>query len=110
MKNMLISDVAYELYKQNWIDTHTTPQLRLQVINDYYNYIQEIMEDEDCDDLQEYDSLEEYIYDNGYPNGEMYVCFDEFLDNEFQDKEYMKKLLGVVLYADYLLDLDHMNK
>lgn len=107
---MFISEVAYELYKQNWIDTHTTPKLRLQVINDYYDYIQETMENDDCEDFECYDSLEEYIYDNGYPNGEMYACFDEFLDNEFQDKEYMKKLLGVVLYADYLLDLDHMNK
>lgn len=25
-------------------------------------------------------------------NGEMYVCFDEFMDNEYQDKEYMDYL------------------
>ena len=106
---MFILEAAYELYKQDWINNHTTPELRLEVIRDYYDYIQDSMEDEDCEDIEDCDTLEEYIYNNGYPNGEMYVCFDEFVDNEFNDKEYMKELLGVTLYSEYLLTIDKLD-
>ena len=103
---MFISEVAYELYKQNWIDTHTTPEMRLKALRDYYQYVDECLEN-----TEPYESFENWIYEQGYEGGIFYVSFDEFLDNEFQDKEYIKDLLhNVVLYADYLLDLDHMNK
>ena len=58
---MFISEVAYELYKQNWIDTHTTPKLRLQVINDYYDYIQEAMDKSDYECLQDY--VDNHMYE-----------------------------------------------
>lgn len=103
---MFISEVAYELYKQNWIDTHTTPEMRLKALRDYYQYVDECLEN-----IEPYESFENWIYEQGYEGGILYVSFDEFLDNEFQDKEYIKDLLhNVVFYADYLLDLDHMNK
>lgn len=34
-------------------------------------------------------------------NGEMYACFEEFIDNEFDDKEYMDSLMGEE-YDEYL--------
>lgn len=103
---MFISEVAYELYKQNWIDTHITPEMRLKALRKYYQYV-----DECLGNTEPYDSFEDWIYEQGYEGGILYVSFDEFLDNEFQDKEYMKELLSyVVFYADYLLDLEHMNK
>ena len=105
---MFISEVAYELYKQNWIDTHTTPQMRLNAQRDYQLYKMEELERNNDDDIM---SFEDWIFEQGYEGGILYVSFDEFLDNEFQDKEYIKDLLhNVVLYADYLLDLDNMNK
>jgi len=39
-----------------------------------------------------YDS-NDYDVEHGF-NGESFVCFDEFLDAEFKDEEYVKRLLG----------------
>ena len=33
-----ISKVAYELYKQEWIDTHTTRDMRLDALREYHLY------------------------------------------------------------------------
>ena len=37
--------------------------------------------------------LKDYDYEQGY-NGESFVCRDEFINVEFNDKEYMMHLLG----------------
>ena len=34
-------------------------------------------------------------------SGELFVCFSEFKQNEFLDKEYMEFLLPTKLYAQY---------
>ena len=72
---MFISEVAYELYKQNWIDTHTSPEMRLKALRDYYQYV-----DECLDNAEPYESFEKWIYEQGYDGGILYVSFDEFLD------------------------------
>ncbi len=47
-------------------------------------------------------TFDEYLEEYGY-NGELYVCFDEFLDNEYEDEEYIQYLLsGTNLYPSYL--------
>ena len=41
----------------------------------------------------------------GY-DGELYVCYDEFLDNEYLEEDYIKELLdNEKLYNKYLEDL-----
>ena len=36
-------------------------------------------------------------------NGEIYVCYDEFIDNEYQDKKYIRSLLdNEELFEEYL--------
>ena len=103
--NMFILEAAYELYKQDWIDSHTTSQMRLKALRGYYQYVDECLENTEL-----YESFEDWIFEQGYEGGILYVSFDEFLDNEFQDKEYMKELLSyVVFYADYLTCLDNIN-
>ena len=37
-----ISEIAYELYKQNWVDTHTTREMRLDALREYYSYRENI--------------------------------------------------------------------
>lgn len=46
-------------------------------------------------------SFEEYINNCGFPGGERYVCFPEFLDCEYQDPEYMASILTEKEYLDY---------
>ena len=82
MKN-IISKIAYELYKQDWIDTHTNTRQRLDSIVDYYL---------ETDEQYSNPTYDEYIYEVGF-NGEIYDCYDEFLDNEYQDKDYIIGLL-----------------
>ncbi|MBO5435918.1 hypothetical protein J6A31_09000 [bacterium] len=74
-----IEHIAYELYKQEWIDSHTTPERRLNVLREFYK-------DDD------YTDFDEYINDVGY-NGELYASFDEFMDNEYEDASIMEELL-----------------
>lgn len=104
---MFILEAAYELYKQNWIDSHTTPQIRLNAARDYQIYKMEELENNNDDDIM---SFEDWIFEQGYEGGILYVSFDEFIDNEFDDEEYMSELLGVCLYAEYLLTIRHAEK
>lgn len=105
INNFNISEIAYELYKQDWIDTHTTKEMRMNVLRGYYTYVQDCIE-EDFD----IDSFEEYSWESGYGEGEIYVCYDEFLDNEYLEKDYIKELLNDDnLYELYLKDLENLD-
>lgn len=84
-----ISEVAYELYKQDWIDTNTTREMRLDSLRNYYRYRQECI-----NDGLEVDSYEEWLFEGGYESGSLYVCFEEFCDAEYHDKEYIVSLLS----------------
>lgn len=47
MRKINIKRVAYELYKQAWIDSHTTPDARLDELREYYLYCKECVENGD---------------------------------------------------------------
>lgn len=97
-----ISKIAYELYKQDWVDEHTTREGRLQSIREYHDYVQECAEDG-----FEADSYEDWLFEVGY-HGALYVCYDEFCDEEYHDVGYVKSLLGgdEVLLKKYYEDID----
>ena len=79
-----IQRLCYELYKIDWKRSHMiTPDVEMNMLKDYHKGM--------VDDLEEY-SYDDYIEEFGY-NGELYVCFEEFLDAEFRDEEYMSSLL-----------------
>lgn len=97
-----ISKVAYELYKQDWVDQHTTALARLKNIREYYAYVAE------CEEFgDEPDSYEDWLFDYGY-HGALYACFGEFCDEEYHDVEYIKGLLGndEELVGKYLEDIE----
>lgn len=82
-----ISYVAYELYKQNWIDENISQEQRLENIR---RWGQTEIENEDEDLAYSY---EEYREELGYSGGELYVCYDEFIEAEYQDRDFMRELL-----------------
>ena len=90
MSRNMLQEIAYELYKQDWIDSHTTAEERLQSLQEYY--------DEFLDGEYPYGSYEEYLEERGF-GGNIYACFPEFLDAEYQDEGYMRHLLGNDLYG-----------
>lgn len=97
-----ITEIAYELYKQDWVDMHTTREMRLDSLRNYYRYRKECIEE----DL-EMDSYEEWLLEGGYDSG-LYVCFEEFCDAEYHDKEYIVSLLSdPELVKLYYLDIDN---
>lgn len=93
MDNWMMKELAYELYKQDWIDGHTTPEMRLRSMQQYY-------EDFLSTDVP-YPTYEEYLQDVGF-DGNIYACFEEFVANEYENEEYMKYLLGDEIYAYFI--------
>lgn len=79
--NFMFTEFCYQLYRVEWLDRIST-KVQLESMRQWYD-----------NNLDE----DEINY-----NGEMYVCYDEFMDNEFQDEEYMRTLLNDKEYATYL--------
>ena len=99
---MKISHLCYELYKLNWEQSHEiTTQHKKASIIDYYKGLAVGDYDEDY-------THDDYINDYGY-DGELYVCYDEFLDSEYLDECYMLSLLNgdTKLIKLYYRDIDY---
>ena len=91
---MNIRELCYELYKIDWESTHITPKRKMENLRVFY-------EENRINDYP-YSSYEEYLMEAGY-NGEIYVCYDEFIDNEYQDEGYIMALLdNEALFEEYL--------
>ena len=84
------SELLYELYKQDWISRHITDDRLFNAQRAYADYVAEcILNGEGF----EFESYDDFIEEEGF-DGELYACYDEFMDNEFEDEEYRKYLLG----------------
>ena len=83
-----ISEIAYELYKQDWIDSNVSNEVKLNTLREYFKYRKECLENDD-----EIDSFDEWVWGVGYGNGSIYVCYEEFCDMEYLDQGYIRYLL-----------------
>lgn len=93
-----IADTAYGMYQLEWMKQHGYT-------------LQDLMEQID---VQEHGGSEAtymltVFEDEGGFNGECWVCKEEFMQNEFQDKEYMKQLLDTDLFIKYAGDMDYLK-
>ena len=89
----MISKLCYELYKVDWKHSHMiTKEVEMDSIKNYY----EGLVDKDVEYTYN-DYLEEFGYD-----GELYVCYEEFLENEYLEEDYICGLLDnaelIILY------------
>ena len=84
----MISKLCYDLYKVIWKQSHMITLAReLDSIKKYYEFLTE----ENIDgNLYTYD---DYIEEFGY-NGELYVCYEEFLKTEYLEDDFICDLLG----------------
>lgn len=86
----MIKQLCYELYKIDWKHSHMiTKEREMDSIKKYHEILDDLTSLVDDTEYTYDDYLEEFGY-----NGELYVCYDEFCDAEYQDKEYMCSLLG----------------
>lgn len=92
---MNIKELAYTLYKLDWMRRISYDRKRDFVLNYYVD--SKIKPTSDATLL---DTLEEFGFD-----GELYACFEEFLENEYQDDSYIKELLPDEQYKEYLADI-----
>lgn len=95
--------MLYDLYKENWMYENVPAAERLDVFREYAAI--QLTED------QPYKNFDEYISENGY-HGSLYVCKDEFLQNEYQDREYIQSLLeesGVNVSRDIIMKVYDMD-
>lgn len=94
---MTIKDLCYKLYQLDWERNHINPQIKSDSLKNFY--------EESING--KFSSYEEYLFEVGY-NGEIYVCYDEFLDNEYQDVDYIRSLLdNEMLFKEYLENLNN---
>ena len=92
---MDIKKIAYEKYKLDWMLRHG------YTLADLVRELSDYMEEANEDLVVVFDIWES---DYGF-RSEIWVCFDEFIDNEYQDKGYMKQLLTWEEYKKYEEDV-----
>lgn len=80
----------YELYKQDWIKSHVHERTQKETLKRYRNTAKQIIEDDIDTKIPTFD---EYVEYNGYCNS-IYACYDEFIDYEYNDGDYIAELLG----------------
>ena len=99
-----ISKVAYERYRKVWFCDHITVS-RLNCTKDAYReYVKE------CEEWNSIpDSFAEYIEDNGFYGGELWACYDEFLDAEYMDSSFMRSILNKSEWKAYEIDVKDME-
>lgn len=81
----LCEKICYELYKIDWLYSHTSKE---QQSDNIKNYFEDILNE----NIVDY-TYKEYLDEFGY-NSEIYASFEEFMNNEWYDVEYMKGLIG----------------
>ena len=96
MENKTIQGLCYELYKNDWMRRISADEAA-DILKNWYQETEQ--------QNRTVYPPERYIEDNGYKQG-MYACFEEFLDCEYKDAGYMKKLLdNDELFAEYEADV-----
>lgn len=90
---MDIRKIAYEKYKLNWMMEHG------YTLADIMNELNDMQEEEP--DTCVSNLFSDWEYEFGFES-EIWACYDEFLEYEFNDKDYMKSLLNEDEYKEYL--------
>lgn len=81
----MIRELCYELYKVDWERNHMiTAERKMDSIKNYY----ECLVDVSSNQYTYNDYIEEFGYD-----GELYVCYEEFLETEYLEDDYICSLL-----------------
>lgn len=90
---MDIKKIAYEKYKLDWMMGHG------YTLVDIMNELDDMQEDEP--DTCVSNLFSDWEYEFGFES-EIWACYDEFLECEFDDKDYMRTILNDEEYEYYL--------
>ena len=92
---MDIKKIAYEKYRLDWMLKHG------HTLTNLMDELDSMQEESD-------DTVSQLFIDWEYGFGfgsEIWVCFDEFIDNEYQDRGYMQQLLNWEEFEKYEEDI-----
>lgn len=92
---MNIKQIAYEKYKLDWLLKHG------YTLTDLVHEL-EMLQEENPDDSV-WQLFIDWEYGFGF-SSEIWACYQEFLDNEYQDNGYMRQLLNWEEYEKYKED------
>lgn len=97
MKTEVLRQCIYRLYKVDWIYSHISKQQQLDQVVDYFEGLVDLPDDY---------SYEDYLEEFGYSCGDIYACYEEFIDYEYKDTVFIGNLLKDYpkLYEEYLAD------
>lgn len=90
---MDIKHIAYEKYRLDWMLQHG------YTLSDLIDVLSELQKEDPSMSL--YECLDDLELITGF-KGVVWVCYPEFLNNEYQDEEYMKQLLTKSEYEEYI--------
>lgn len=97
-----IQTVAYEKYKLAWmLRLGFTLDNIIKGLSEQQKVSEEVGEKADLAD-----SFKNWEMDTGFAGGSIWVCFDEFLENEYRNKEFMQSILTDEEFRKYLDDVD----
>lgn len=95
---MCIKEVAYEKYQWHWLMSHDYSINDLSdSASDWFNMR--------LSDPNNDDPFSDYVFDQGI-NGMLWACFDEFVNCEYQDADFMRGLLSEPEYVEYCNDIE----
>lgn len=94
---MDIKEKAYNKYQLDWMRSHG------KSLDDLVEHMTESWKN--ADEKRTFTPIRAFFHveEAGF-GGEIWACFDEFLETEYQDMEYMSGLLNPDEYAEYLTD------
>ena len=92
-----ISQKAYGKYQMNWMMSHGYS------LYDVFDAIKEAIDENNRYDTDDdvFSYIRNYFDDQGF-GGELFVCFEEFMDNEYKDIEFIYDLLSKEEFFEYL--------
>jgi hypothetical protein len=89
---MNIKQIAYEKYKLDWLLKHG------YTLADLISELDSMQEADPCESISRL--FNDWESDFGF-SSEIWACYQEFLDNEYQDEGYMRQLLNWEEYEKY---------
>ena len=99
--------LCYSLYQLDWKKRHNiTPEVEEKAIK---SYLEEYEPKDFTNAEPPAQTFQEYLDEVGY-DGEYFVCFEEFLECEYQDHDYIMELLSgmdIKHVIEYEKDIDY---
>ena len=93
---------AYSMYQMDWMLRHGITLAGIdEVVSELFHL--------KAQDPEDKTTFSEYIEEYGF-SGMIWVCFEEFLECEYQDASYIKMLLSEADYAVYLQDRKNLDE